>query len=323
MRLPTIASALVIGAIGAGAIGASDLAAQGSILTLEKPELLVDVGQRTEGPAPAADGSVYFVDLDLAFGGRIFRWDPVTRGVATVRAPSGLAAGLAFGPDGRLATAELARNGGRRVGSIGLSDGTYRVLADSVGGKPIHGANDLVFDESGRLYFTEYPLLGPTDVLFRAASGVYRVDRDGKVTRIISDAGTPNGIAVSPDQRTLYVGTNKLDMFGSHAILAYDLGADGQPKFRTVLVRLPPSQQPDGIAVDTEGNLYVAMFSGRTGVAIYDSTGRDVAYVDLPAATTNVKFGRGQSSGILYITSANALYRLRVNSKGYHPTWRR
>jgi len=318
MRLPTL-----ILVLRTASAGVDDAAAQGSILTSATPELLVDVGQRTEGPAPASDGSVYFVDLDLAFGGRIFRWDPATHRAATVRAPSGMAAGLAFGPDGRLATAELAWNGGRRVGSIALTGGTYRILADSVGGKPIHGANDLVFDQGGRLYFTEYPLMGPNDVLYRAASGVYRVDPDGEVTRIISDAGTPNGIAVSPDQRTLYVGTNKLDMLGGHAILAYDLSVDGQVKFRMVLVRLPPTQQPDGIAVDTDGNLYVAMFAGRTGVAVYDSTGKEVAYVDLPEPTTNVKFGLGPSSNVLYITSANALYRLPVNRQGYTPTWRR
>lgn len=288
-----------------------------------KPELLAEVGQRTEGPAAGPDGSVYFVDLDIANGGRIWRWDPRTRTTTPVRSPSGLAAGLAFGPDGRLATAELARNGGRRVGSLNVEDGSYRVLADSVNGKPIHGANDLVFDEAGRLYFTEYPLMGPDDVLHRAAAGVYRVDRDGKVTRIINDAGTPNGIAVSPDQRTLYVGTNKLDIFRNHAILAYDLSAEGQATFRTVLVRLPSSQQPDGICVDVKGNLYVAMFSGRTGVAVYDSSGKELAFVDMPSPTTNVKFGREQPSDVLYITSANALYKLRVNSQGYRPSWMR
>lgn len=288
-----------------------------------KAELLVDVGQRTEGPAPSADGSVYFVDLDIARGGRIIRWDPAVRSATTVRAPSGLAAGLAFGPDGRLATAELARNGGRRVGSLDLRDGSYRTLADSFSGRPIHGANDLVFDEVGRLYFTEYPLLGPTDVLHRAASGVYRIDRDGKVARIISDAGTPNGIAVSPDQRTLYVGTNRLDIFGAHAILAYDLQPDGLVKFRKVLVRLPSTQQPDGIAVDVEGNLYVAMFAGRTGIAVYDSTGKEIAYVDMASPTTNVKFGLGKLKNTLFITSANALYMLRVNRQGYNPSWLR
>lgn len=305
------------------AFGAALSQAPSVIPASAKAELLVDVGQRTEGPAPAADGSVYFVGLDIAVGGNIFRWDPASRSVTTVRTPSGLAAGLAFGPDGRLATAELARNGGRRVGSIDLMNGSYRTLADSVNGKPIHGANDLAFDELGRLYFTEYPLMGPTDVLHRAASGVYRIDLDGRVTRIINDAGTPNGVAVSPDQRTLYVGTNKLDIFGAHAILAYDLGPDGSVKFRTVLVRLPSTQQPDGIAIDVDGNLYVAMFAGRTGVAVYDSTGKEIAYVDLPSPTTNVKFGRGRLKETLYITSANALYMLRVNRPGYHPSWLR
>jgi gluconolactonase len=297
--------------------------AQNIVPPSAKPVLLADVGQRTEGPAPAADGSVYFVDIDVANGGHIFRWDPATQKAVSVRAPSGLAAGLAFGPDGQLATAELARNGGRRVGSFDVTSGKYRTLADSVNGKPIHGANDLVFDEAGRLYFTEYPFMGPNDVLYRAASGVYRIDRNGGVTRIISDAGTPNGIAVSPDQRTLYVSTNKLDIFATHAILAYDLAADGQAKFRTVLVRLPSTQQPDGMAIDVEGNLYVAMYAGRTGVAIYDSTGKEIAYVDMPAAVTNVKFGRGRASDVLYITSANALYMLRVNRQGYAPTWLR
>jgi gluconolactonase len=285
-------------------------------------ELLADVGIRTEGPVAAPDGSIYFVDLDIPDGGRIWRWDPVRREARPFREPSGVAAGLAIGRDGHLLTAEVASGGGRRIGRIPLPSGAPSTIMDAFDGRPIHGANDLVLDEAGRIYFTEYALLGPTDVLHRQGSGVYRVDPDGTIERIVADAGRPNGIAVSPDQRTLYVGSNRFDVLGNTAVLAYDLSAEGRARFREVLVRYPSSHLPDGMAVDRQGNLYVAMFAGARGVAVYDPTGRELGFIPTPGPATNVAFGLGEDDRSLYITAGTGLYRMRGERHGYHPSWR-
>lgn len=286
-------------------------------------ELLVDVGVLTEGPAADFDRGVYFVDLDIAKGGRIWRWDPASRKVRVIHAPSGVAAGLALGPNGDLFTAELASGGGRRVGRFNPSSRSTSTFLDAYQGKPIHGANDLVFDEAGRLYFTEYALLGPDDVLHRQGSGVYRVDPGGTATQLIADAGVPNGIAISPDQATLYVGSNMFDALGGKAILAYDLSPEGNVGFRAVLVRYPASQLPNGMAVDVNGNLYVAIFSGRVGVAVYDPEGTEIGFIPAPGPATNVEFGRGVDDHVLYVTAATGLYRLHVNRRGCHPAWPR
>ena len=102
--------------------------------------------------------------------------------------------------------------------------------------------------------------------------GVYRIDLDGSIHRIIADAGKPNGIAVSPNQKTLYVvchnnGTTNGSQLpegapvhkGRMALLAYDLSMDGTATFRKILVDYAPQDGPDGLVVDTEGNLYVAV----------------------------------------------------------------
>ena len=304
------------------ALAQEDRSSRSVVAAAAELELLTDVGVRTEGPVAAADGSIYFVDLDIPNGGRIWRWDSSSREARVFRVPSGVAAGLAIDRDGNLLTAEVASGGGRRVGRLSLASGISSTIVDSFGGRLIHGANDLVLDEGGRIYFTEYVLLGPTDVLHRQGSGVYRIDPDGTVQRIIADAGTPNGIAVSPDQRTLYVGSNRFSVLNNKAILAYDLSEDGRVQFRSVLVEYPPSDTPDGMAVDQDGNLYVAMFSGRLGVAIYNAQGQPLGFVPTPGPATNVTFGLGNDERSLYITANTGLYRLRMERAGYHPTWR-
>jgi len=166
-------------------------------------EVLFEGQFRTEGPSVGFDGTIYFVDLDMARGGSIWRYDPRTKQASVLRYPSGLAAGSATDPKGNLLTAELASGGGRRITLTEIETGRTSLVADRYDGKPLHGVNDLVLDATGRIYFTEYALLGPGDVLYRRGSGIYRIDPGGILRRIIDDAGVPNGIAVSPDQHTL------------------------------------------------------------------------------------------------------------------------
>jgi len=209
---------------------------------------------------------------------------------------------------------------------MNVQTGERTIVTDHFDGKPYGGANDLVLDDAGRIYFTENDYMGTEEVLNPRAPGVYRVDSDGEVHRIIEDAGMPNGIVVSPDQGTLYVGMNRYDSIGNGAILAYDLAKDGSIEFRSVLVIQKAEDQhlADGMAVDVDGNLYVALFSqrARTGIAAYRPDGEQLAFIPTPGPATNVTFGLGSDATSLYITAGGGLYRFPVRRRGYHPSWR-
>jgi len=162
--------------------------------------------------------------------------------------------------------------------------------------------------------------------------GVYRIDLDGSIHRIITDAGKPNGVAVSPNQKTLYVichndGTTNASQLpeetsvhkGRMALLAYDLSEDGTATFRKVLVDYAPQDGPDGLVLDTEGNLYVAVRDvTRPGICVYTPEGVEQAYIPTPNLPTNVAFGRGEDSKTLYITEGKSLHRIKVKKSGYH-----
>ncbi|MBC8114970.1 MAG: SMP-30/gluconolactonase/LRE family protein, partial [Candidatus Saccharimonas sp.] len=190
-----------------------------------------------------------------------------------------------------------------------------------------------------RIYFSDPRYLGhePID---QPVVGVYRIDTDGTLHRIITDAGKANGVCVSPDQKSLYVVSNDnggtaIDRLskgdakqadkvsiplrkGFMALQAYDLAADGTAKFRKTLVDYSPFDGPDGLVVDKDGNLYVAVRAeNRLGICVYSPEGKELAYIktEIP---TNVGFGRGKDAKLLYITAGSSLYRIRINREGYH-----
>jgi gluconolactonase len=104
---------------------------------------------------------------------------------------------------------------------------------------------------------------------------------------------------------------------GLMALLAYDLLPDGSAKFRKVLVDYAPQDGPDGLVVDQEGNVYVAVRDEtRPGIYVYSPEGKELAHLktEIP---TNVCFGRGADASVLYITAGKSLYRVRLAKAGY------
>jgi gluconolactonase len=159
---------------------------------------------------------------------------------------------------------------------------------------------------------------------------VYRIDPDGSVHQVVTDAGKPNGVAVSPDERTLYVVSNDDGRFdvlrtgtapitkGAMALLRYDLDADGKASNRQVLVDYLPEDGPDGMIVDADGDLWVAVRNAkRPGIYAYTPKGEEKAYIPT-TIPTNVHFGRGEDANLLYITADSSLYRIRTNKRGHH-----
>jgi gluconolactonase len=300
-----------------------------------KLERLFGEGFFTEGPAPAPDGSVYLSDITFGVkasgyqAGHIWRWDPRTGTTAVFRSPSGMSNGMVFDAQGRLVVAEGAAFGGRRITRTDMKTGKSVILAGLFNGRPFNSPNDLVLDARGRIYFTD-PRYAGWEPIDQPVQGVYRIDLDGRVSLIVADAGKPNGIAVSPDQATLYVAAHDNGAFGDlppetqaasgrKALLAYDLAPDGSAKFRRTVVDFSPAG-PDGIGVDRDGNIYCAVQGERQGIHVYSPAGKELAYISTPESPTNVKFGRagGPDAQTLFITAGKGLYRIRVERTGYY-----
>ena len=301
-----------------------------------KLETLFTGGVLTEGAAAAPDGTIYFSDITFTKksrmqAGHLMKFDPRTNQTTVYRSPSGMSNGIKFDAQGRMIVAEGADFGGQRVIRTDLKTGKSSIVAGFYEGRPFNAPNDITIDLKGRIYFSDPRYVGH-ELIEQAVMAVYRIDLDGSIHRIITDAGKPNGVCVSPDQRTLYVVSNdngSTDLFrfsenasfhkGRMALLAYDLHSDGSAKFREVLVDYFPQDGPDGLVVDVEGNLYVAVRDEtRPGIYVYSPEGRELGYQRTPDLPTNVGFGRGQENKTLYITSGGKLHRIRTVKVGYH-----
>lgn len=301
----------------------------------------------TEGPAAGPDGAVYFTDINDAkqctnkrvrsfpAGGLLWRHHIASGRTTVFRRPSGQANGLLFDFQERLIAAEGANNGGRAVTATDVTSRRRTVLTRSFARRPYNSPNDLAIDRLGRIYFTD-PRYNGAEPLEQPLQGVYRLDPDGRVTRIIVDASKPNGVAISPDQRTLYVAVNDQGVEDGlrlneaeaervrnvdQSVYAYPLRGDGTVGERRRLVSYLPEAGPDGMEVDAAGNLYVAVRDETApGIYVYTARGRRLALIptgrELP---TNVAFGRGADANLLYITAGFGLYRLRITARAYEP----
>jgi gluconolactonase len=314
-----------------------------------KVEKLFDGQVLTEGVSVGTDGLVYFSDITfshLAHGphgeiqaGHIWRFDPRTGKTEIFRSPSGMSNGIKFDAAGNMIVCEGADFGGRRVTRTDMKTGRSWIIAGLYEGRPLNSPNDVTIDQRGRVYFSDPRYLGHESI-DQPLPAVYRIDPDGSLTRIITDAGKPNGVCVSPDQRTLYVvsndnGTTSIERLsrgpagqadkvtvplhkGRMALMAYDLHENGTATFRKTLVDYSPYDGPDGLVCDAAGNLFVAVRAeNRPGICVYSPAGSELAYIKTEVPT-NVGFGRGESANVLYITAGNSLYRIKLNSRGYH-----
>jgi gluconolactonase len=344
-----VARVIALISLLAGLLGPALLAAQEPIVPegaqLEK---LFESHVLTEGVAVAPDGLVYFSEITFSHksrdktgaieAGHIWRFDPANGKTTIFRSPSGMSNGIKFDAAGNMIVAEGADYGGRRVTRTDMKTGKAYVIAGLFEGRAFNSPNDISIDEKGRIYFSDPRYLGhePID---QPVVAVYRIDPDGKIARIITDAGKANGVCVSPDQKSLYVvsndnGATSIERLagggaanpsgvdvplrkGHMTLMAYDLAADGSAKFRKVLVDYAPYDGPDGLVCDKDGNLYVAVRAeNRPGICVYSPEGKELAYIktEIP---TNVGFGRGKEAKTLYITAGSSLYRIRINREGY------
>jgi len=297
-------------------------------------------GGLTEGAAVAPDGSIYFSDISTGKdNGLIMRFDPQTKKTTVFAENSHKSNGLIFAADGSLLACEGADYGGRGVARWNLKTGERKVVADRYEGKRFNAPNDLCLDSKGRIYFTDPRYLGdePRELPTRA---VYRIDQDGSVHKVTEEVVKPNGIAISPDDKTLYVadhdnGTDKIDPNapppeqGVMKIHSFSLAADGAVSDHKVLIDFGEKKGCDGMCVDAKGRIYLSIRdSGRPGVMVVNPAGKEVGFIPTGPANqqqaeaiglpSNVEFGIGKEINTLYITVDKSLYRIRLKAKGFH-----
>lgn len=298
-------------------------------------------GGLTEGAAVAPDGSIYFTDIP--FGpkdkGLILRFDPRTKKTTVFSDDSKKANGLMFDAQGHLIACEGASHGGRCVSRWNIKAGSREVICDSYKGKRFNSPNDLCIDLKGRIYFTDPRYVGHEKRELEHQA-VYRIDRNGAVVEITHETETPNGIAISPDQKTLYVADHnpgsddiinkKSDKKGSMKIYAFPLGDDGLVNgARKTIVDFGNEDGCDGMTIDIRGNLYLTVRSAkRPGVLAVNPEGKEIAFIptgpanqtgkDLVGLPSNCDFGIGGESNVLYVTVDQSLYRIRLMAEGWH-----
>jgi gluconolactonase len=276
-----------------------------------KLEKLWGDGEFTEGPCLGPDGCIYFSDI----GNRIMKFDPVTKKTSVFRDPSGRSNGLKFDKQGRLVACEGANTGGNRRISITDKDGNVKSLADKYNGKRFNSPNDLTLDSKGRVYFTDPRYVGDEKLELDTQS-VYRIDADGKVTKIIIDVKKPNGIVLSPDEKTLYLAESNSDPKEARLLLAYPLKEDGTVGLSKKLYDFGADRGIDGMTVTTDGQIVATAGKDKTaGVSIFTPEGKKIGFLPTPEDPSNCCFG-GKDLNTLYITAGKSLYRVETLMTG-------
>lgn len=269
-----------------------------------------------EGPAWNAKGS--FLLFEDGPRNRMMKLGPDGR-VSVFREPSGRSNGLAWDAQGRLVACEgNGGDGGRRV-SRTEKDGKVVSLADKYQGKRLNSPNDIAIDAKGRIYFTD-PRYSKRENMELDKEGVYRIDPDGKLTRIIDSLTRPNGILVSKDGKTLYVADNA-SPGGVVTLVAFDLDGRGDAKNGRVLYDFVSGRGIDGMALDTEGRIWAtAGTKEKAGVYVFQPDAKRakatvLTVVKTPEDPTNCTFG-GKDRNVLYITTTASLFRIQTAVTG-------
>ncbi len=321
---PTLACATSVTPAAPSATGGSQLASPGLFLGASVPVALPsDVPfVSLEGPLwMATTGALLFSDVveANATGARIYSFEPVGHRFSTVSYPSATPTstnGLAVDPAGRLIACE--RYNGRVVRLEPAVGGASKVtvLADrwpANTGPPLNAPNDLVVRKDGNLYFTDSDW-GARPGPGHAPMGVYRVSPAGELSRVL-DLDKPNGIALSPDGATLYVGSDTQAKVWKLAVDA--AGAVGAPTLLIDGPRVPGGfEVPDGICIDDGGVLYVTNNDDAIrAIVVFDPAGHPLGRIPFAYRPSNCSFG-GPDRRTLYVTTLHAVYALGVPTPG-------
>ena len=283
-------------------------------------ERLADGFTFTEGPIWRPSGVLWFSDV---VGNVVRQYSPSDGKVTEILNPGGYAgkgnlpAGGYNGPNGSTADKDgavlLCQHGFRRIVRIS-KDMKITTVVDKYEGKRLNSPNDVVYRSDGSFYFTDPPYGLPKgdddpakELKFNA---VFRM-ANGKLQPVIKDLSRPNGIAISPDQKTLYIG-NSDDK--NRIWMAYDIADNGTVSNGRLLADVTAEKDagvPDGMKVDSKGNLWA---SGPGGIWVFSPAGKHLGTIKMPEVPANCNWGDDWKS--LYITAQAGLYRIKLSVAG-------
>ena len=308
-----------------GSIERNDPALDALIDPDAKIEVLADGLDWAEGPVWVRDGGyLLFSDVPRNV---VHKWDPRTGALSDYLKPSGYTGatprggepgsnGLTLDSQGRLV---LCQHGDRQVARV-EKDRKWTVLAGKYEGKRFNSPNDLCYDKSGNLYFTDppYGLEGKNDDPKKELdfNAVYLLRKSGELVLLTKEFTFPNGVALSPDEKTLYVAQSDPN---KPIVKALDVKSDGTVTNSRVLFDASHLTQgrkglPDGLKVDTKGNIFT---TGPGGVLLLSPDGKHLGTIATGEATANCGWGGNGSD--LYVTADMYLCRVKTKTKGKIP----
>ncbi len=260
--------------------------------------------QFTEGPASDMQGNLYFSDVSA---NKIYKMN--TNGeISVFLEPSGHANGLMLESKDKLLVCQMDG----QVISINPETKKITILTDKYEGTRYNAPNDLVVDKTGGAYFTD-PLFRAPQPLPQKKEAIYYRSADGKVTRILDNLKTPNGIILSPDEKTLYViPTMQKNMW------AYPVTSPGKLGEGRIFCELSQREGKDnaggdGVSIDSKRNLYIA---SELGIQVFNPEGKLLGIIKFPEQPANVTFG-GPEMKTLYVTARTSLYSAKMEIKGH------
>ncbi|MDX2189244.1 MAG: SMP-30/gluconolactonase/LRE family protein [Bacteroidota bacterium] len=262
--------------------------------------------QFTEGPIWSKEGFLLFSDIPANI---IYKIDKEGKTTPFIQ-PSQNSNGLVFDKQGNLIICE---HSGRKVVKRNLQTGVNLTIADNFNGKKFNSPNDVVVHSNGTVYFTDppYGLMDKNNMAAKELgfSGVFMV-KNGTVFLIDTTLQRPNGIALSPDLKKLYVAQSEFDWLWN----AYDLDANGKVIGKSLFYKGPEiTGNPDGVKTDMNGNVFC---TGNNGIVIFSKSGKLLGTIILPENTSNLCWGDTNYSS-LYVTAQKSVYRLKLNTKGF------
>jgi gluconolactonase len=260
--------------------------------------------QFTEGPAADGQGNLFLSDVA---GNKLYQVD--AKGALSVLLdPSNHTNGLMLNAAGRIVGCEMD---GRLI-EIDPATKKVTLLADGYEGKRFNAPNDLVIDRGGGVYFTDPHFRAPMP-LPQGVKAFYFRDAAGKVTRLGEIENAPNGVILSPDEKTLYIIPSM-----QAEMLSYAVEAPGKLGPQKVFCTLKQAEGQtggggDGLTIDTKGNLYI---TSKLGVQVFEPAGKHLGVIEFPEQPANCTFA-GPDNRTLYVTARTSLYAVPMEAVGH------
>ena len=266
--------------------------------------------QFTEGPLWLADGTLLFQDIKAE---RTYRVDPYGS-LSLLRDQTGAANGQTFDAQGRIVFCE---QNGRRMSRMNRDGSNVTTIVEQWSGKRLNSPNDCIARRDGLMYFTDPPYGAPKIGREIPFQGVFALDGLGEPRLLLDDFEKPNGLALSPDESSLYICDT-----GKYHVRVFDVELSGSldPASSRVFCTLDPEGEggPDGMKVDQEGRVYIAV---KQGIWVFDPSGRLLGILALDQRPSNLAWG-GPDGRTLAITAVDHVYRVEMRVPGIIPPFR-